>query len=118
MRRISDLGLDEIVDFWEDNANELNAILSNDNVSKTFKEKGNFEGAKVLNKECFNEVKKILKWLNPDMGISNVVLFPLEITMMQDLNSGEDADFFTSAVSEADTNASADATETTQASEH
>lgn len=114
MRRISDLGLDEIVDFWEDNANELNAILSNDNVSKTFKEKGTFEGAKVLNKECFNEVKKILKWLNPDMGISNVVLFPLEIMMMQDLNSGEDADFFTSAVSEADTNASADATETTQ----
>lgn len=118
MRRISDLGLDEIVDFWEDNASELNTILSNDNVSKTFKEKGNFEGAKVLNKECFNEVKKILKWLNPDMGISNVVLFPLEIMMMQDLNSGEDADFFTSAVNEADTNASADATETTQASEH
>jgi hypothetical protein len=52
------------------------------------------------------------------MGISNVVLFPLEIMMMQDLNSGEDASFFTSAGNEADTNASADATETTQENEH
>ena len=118
MRRISDLGLDEIVDFWEDNANELNVILSDESVWDALKEKGSYEGAKLLNRKHLAEVKKILNWLNPGVGINNVALFPLEIMMMQDLNSGEDADFFTSAASEADTNASADATETTQASEH
>lgn len=112
MRRISELTPEEAMDLWYENGAELAALFNNPKIE----EARNTEGAdilKVMLKECPDEVKKVLLWLDPE-PITPFNLFPRLFDFLTDMNSAGTADFFTSACKTEGSTVSADATENTE----
>jgi hypothetical protein len=112
MRRIADLTPEEAIDLWWDNGDELSALFNNEKIKEAKKGK-NSDFVKAIIRECPNEIKKVLLWLDPD-PITPFNLFPRVLDFILGMQSEGTADFFTSAAKTEASTVSADATENTE----
>lgn len=116
MRRIADLTPDEAIDLWWENGDELSALFSNEKIKEARKGETD-EFVKTIIRECPDEIKKVLLWIDPE-PIKPFNLFPRVTDFILGMKSEGTADFFTSASKTEASTVSADATENTEGQEN